>query len=298
MRIAVPDLISPSYFPAIAAVELGYARDAGLDVDLELRFPVTDAARDLDEGRIDFLAGAAHSPSYLADGWERMVLLGALSQRMYWFLVVRADLDVDRGRLDALRDMRIGAAPGPDLGLVQMFRAAGVDTARAGIEIVPVQGADADSVSFGVTAAHVLAEGGVDAFWANGMGAEVAVREGVGKVIIDARRADGPRGSIHYTFAALMTTTRLCEAEPEAVSAMRAAVHRAQIALAADPSLATQVGRKLFPPMEADLIGELIARDAPFYSPAISQASVDGLGHFVTECGLSTIGDREVRRMS
>jgi len=30
MRIAVPDLISPSYFPAIAAVDLGLAREEGL----------------------------------------------------------------------------------------------------------------------------------------------------------------------------------------------------------------------------------------------------------------------------
>lgn len=294
MRIAVPDLISPSYFPAIAAVELGYARDAGLDVELELQFPVTDAARTLADGGIDFLAGAAHSPAYLADGWDRLVLLGALSQRMYWFLVVRSDLRVARGDLAALRDLRIGAAPGPDLGLVEMLRAAGVDAEAAGLQIMPVPGVDSGSVSFGVTAAKALELGAIDAFWANGMGAEVAVRQGIGTVVVDARRGDGPAGSEHYTFAALMTTRRLLDDDPAAAAAMTQAVRRAQSALAADPTLATAVGEKVFPPMEASLISELIVRDAPFYDPGIGPEALRGLVEFVSARGLTAVGDRTV----
>ena len=41
MRIAVPDLISNSYFPAVAAVELGCLRDEGIDATVELLFPVS-----------------------------------------------------------------------------------------------------------------------------------------------------------------------------------------------------------------------------------------------------------------
>jgi ABC-type nitrate/sulfonate/bicarbonate transport system substrate-binding protein len=36
MRIAVPDLISNSYFPAVAAVELGFFKAEGLDAELSL----------------------------------------------------------------------------------------------------------------------------------------------------------------------------------------------------------------------------------------------------------------------
>jgi NitT/TauT family transport system substrate-binding protein len=43
MKLAVPDLISNSYFPAAAAVELGFFREEGLDVSLELVFPVDRA---------------------------------------------------------------------------------------------------------------------------------------------------------------------------------------------------------------------------------------------------------------
>ena len=40
MKIAIPDMISNSYFPAIAAVELGFFKAEGIDVQLELIFPV------------------------------------------------------------------------------------------------------------------------------------------------------------------------------------------------------------------------------------------------------------------
>jgi hypothetical protein len=39
----VPDLVSPSYFPAIAAVELGLFQRHGLAATLEPVFPVTRA---------------------------------------------------------------------------------------------------------------------------------------------------------------------------------------------------------------------------------------------------------------
>ena len=40
LKIAVPDMVSNSYFPAVAAVELGFFKEEGLDVALELIFPV------------------------------------------------------------------------------------------------------------------------------------------------------------------------------------------------------------------------------------------------------------------
>ena len=39
LRVAIPDLISPSYFPVIAAVELGFFKREGLDATIELLFP-------------------------------------------------------------------------------------------------------------------------------------------------------------------------------------------------------------------------------------------------------------------
>ena len=66
---------------------------------------------------------------------------------------------------------------------------------------------------------------------------------------------------------------------------MRAIVNT-QRALRADPTLATQVGQRLFPAEEAALIAELIARDADFYDPAISEESVRLATKFAQELGL------------
>ena len=40
MKIAVPDLISPSYFPAEAAVTLGFLANEGIDAQIELISPI------------------------------------------------------------------------------------------------------------------------------------------------------------------------------------------------------------------------------------------------------------------
>jgi NitT/TauT family transport system substrate-binding protein len=289
LRLAVPDLVSNSYFPAIAAVELGCLRDEGLDVELELLFPVTSAAEALRDGRIDYLAGTAHAPLYADPAWGEQRLLAALAKNTYWFLVVRPELDVTRETLETLRDVRIGAAPGPDLGLRRLLDAAGLDLAAAGVTIAPVPGATAGDVSFGVTAAKAMADGKIDAFWANGMGTEVAVRRGIGKVVLDARRDGG--ATALYTFPALMTTAATARDEPEQTAKVTRGVLRAQRELRKDPSLATKIGTKLFPAMEAGLIAELIERDLPFYDPAISQEMVDGLVGFARAAGLT---DREL----
>ncbi|MER5185455.1 ABC transporter substrate-binding protein [Streptomyces sp. NPDC002896] len=286
MRLAVPDLVSNSYFPAIAAVELGYFRDEGLDVDLELMFPVTDAAAALRDGELDFLAGAAHAPFHVDPAWQETRLLAALARNMYWFLVVRADLDPfpDKDRLHLLRNLRIGAAPGPDLGLRGLLADAGLDPRSAGIKIAPVPGAAGD-VSFGVTAARALAEGRIDAFWANGMGTEVALREGVGKIVIDARR-DGGRPAA-FTFPALMTSRRHADEQPEVAAAATRAIVRAQRALREDPDRATTIGRALFPDLEAGLIAGLIERDLPYYEASLTADTLAGLADFARWAGLT-----------
>ena len=61
LKLAVPDLISNSYFPVAAAVELGFFKEEGLDVALELIFPVNRAYEALKNGDIDFVGGSAHS---------------------------------------------------------------------------------------------------------------------------------------------------------------------------------------------------------------------------------------------
>ena len=88
MKLAVPDMISNSYFPAIAAIELGFFKQEGLDVELELIFPVDRAYAALRDGAVDFVGGSAHSALAAFPQWHGAKLLCAQAQGMYWFLVL------------------------------------------------------------------------------------------------------------------------------------------------------------------------------------------------------------------
>lgn len=286
IRVAIPDMISPSYFPAIAAVELGFFKKEGLDATIELIFPVTKMVEALRDGAIDVCAGAAHAPLYAFPNWQGVKLLAALSQHMYWFLVMRKDLNIARNDLAACKGKRIGAAPGPVDGLKQMFKDVGIDPAND-VQIGPVPGAAGAGVSFGVTAAKAMEDGKIDGFWANGMGMEVAVRNGTGTVVIDARRGDGPQPQTRdYTFAAWVTTQKNIDERPAMVEASIRALINAQRALKADPSIATQATKQHFPAYETSLIAELIKRDAPFYDAAISEQKIVALNQLGRDMGL------------
>jgi len=279
MKVAIPDLISPSYFPLIAAVELGF-----LKADLELLYPVTKTYEELREGRLDFVGGASHAALYAFKDWKGGRLLCALAQHMYWFLVVRADLNATRGDLSVVRNLRIGAAPGPVDGLKRLLQASGIDPAKD-VQIGPVPGVVEKTASFGLMAAKALEERKIDGFWANGMGAEVAVRNGIGTVVLDARREASPEAK-GYTFPALVATEKTVRERPEVARAAIKAVMAAQDTLKRNPERATEVGKKLFPPTEASLIAELIRRDAPFYDPAISPKSVEAMNRFARDIGI------------
>ena len=154
MKLAIPDLISNSYFPALAATELGFFEREGIAVSTELIFPVDRAYAALRDGEVDFVGGAAHGSLAAFPEWRGVKLLGALAQGMYWCLVMRADLGIARGDLAALRGRRIGAAPWVEMGLRRLLAAAGLDAARDHIEIGPVPGAVGSTVNFGLTAAR------------------------------------------------------------------------------------------------------------------------------------------------
>jgi ABC-type nitrate/sulfonate/bicarbonate transport system substrate-binding protein len=286
MKLAVPDLISNSYFPAVAAVELGFFKGEGLDVSLELIFPVDKAYAALRDGAVDFVGGSAHSALAAFPEWRGVKLLCAQAQGMYWFLVMRADLGAKRGEVETVKGRSIGAAPWVEMGLRRLLAAAGIDIARDGVTIAPVPGSMGAGVNFGVTAAKALAERKIDGFWANGMGAEVAVRSGAGTVVLDVRRGDGPKGCFDYTMASVAATDALIARAPEMAAAAVRAIAKTQAALKADPERATAVGKKLFPPEEASLIAELIRRDTPYYDPTISPAFVAAMNRFARDMGI------------
>jgi len=280
MKLAIPDLISNSYFPAVAAAELGFFEREGVNISTELIFPVDRAYEALRDGAVDFVGGAAHGALAAFTEWRGVKLLGALAQGMYWFLVMRAEFGIARGDLAALKGRRIGAAPWVEMGLRGLLTAAGLDPRRNDIDIGPVPGATGSTVNFGLTAAQALERGEIDGFWANGMATEIAVTSGIGTIVLDVRRGDGPPGCFDYTMPVLATTDRLIERSPETAAAAVRALVATQNALKNDVSRATEAGAKRFPPRETGLIAGIVERDLPFYDAAISKHSVAAINDF------------------
>ena len=240
-------------------------------------------ATSLDTAGVDLVAGSAHSALAAFPQWQGVKLICAQAQGMYWFLVMHADFAAARGDIAVVKGRRIGAAPWVDMGLRALLIEAGIDPAREGVDIAPVPGAQGTTVNFGLTAAQALAERKIDGFWANGMGAEVAVRRGVGTVVLDVRRGDGPARGFNYTMAAVAATDRQLAAVPDLAPRTIRAIAKTHAALRQDLARATQVGRKLFPPQEAEIIAALIARDLPYYDTAISEAFVSGMNAFARD---------------
>lgn len=286
LRIAVPDLVSNSYFPIIAAVEMGFFKEEGFDASVDLLFPIPKTFEALRDGQLDFVVGSAHATLLAFPNWQGAKLLAACGQHTYWFLVVRSDLKAKRGDLNVVKGLRIGAAPGVDLSLQRMLVEAGIDPQKNNVRIMPIPGAAGPNVSFGLSAAKALEDGKLDGFWANGMGCEVAVRRGVGTMVLDVRRGDGPSAVRDYTFSALVATDKHITEQPESTQAAVRALMKAHKALKENPDRATAVGKKRFPPSEAELIAELVRRDLPYYDPTISETKIAAMNRFAQEIGL------------
>ena len=86
--------------------------------------------------------------------------------------------------------------------------------------------------------------------------------------------------------ASLATTDALIERDPEAAAGAVRAIVNTQRALRENLDLATQVGRKLFPAPEAELIAQLIERDLPYYDAKVSPEFVAGMKQFARDVGI------------
>src|SRR5260370_14797319 len=156
MNLAVPDMISNSYFPAIAAAQLGFFRQEGLNVEVELVFPVDKAYAALRDGAVDFVGGSAHSALAAFPEWQGVKLLCAQAQGMYWFLVMHKDLGIKRGDVAGVKGRNIGAAPWVEMGLRGLLAGAGVDLVGDAVKIAPVPCALPAGVNFGRTPPKAL----------------------------------------------------------------------------------------------------------------------------------------------
>jgi ABC-type nitrate/sulfonate/bicarbonate transport system substrate-binding protein len=282
MRLTVSDVVSPSYFVATAAVDLGFFRAEGLQVDL-VPSPA-DASQALRAGEVDFIGGSPYIALSGFPEWRGGRVLCALAHHTYWFLAVRAGIPGRRGDLSVLRGLRISAAPAPGLALKLLLTRAGFDLERDGIQIVATP--HHESGNWAWDGIHAIQQGLADAYWGNGMRAGLGVRHGVARVLLDVRRDGGPPGARGFTFPALVATARLVRDHPDDAAGAVRAIVKTQRALQADPALAAAVGRRLFPPEEAELISGQVARDARYYRPRVTRRMIDDTADFARALGL------------
>jgi NitT/TauT family transport system substrate-binding protein len=284
-RLMVADLDSPSYFVATAAAELGFFKQEGVDIAFEPTYGSHNGADRLRDGSLDFFGVSAYAPTSAFPAWKGAKVLCALAQYSYWFLAVRADLEVKRGDLGALKGLRISSSlAAPVLGLRYLLQESSIDLERDNVRIVPPP--TIDPRWMGHAGAEAIKQGVADAYWGNAMRVAIGEQLGVAKMHLDLRRGDGPPGMRWATFAALTTTERLVEEHPEVAAGAVRAIVKAQKALKADPSLATGIAERLFPQDETPLIAELIRRDTPFYDASIYPEAVEGLNKFAKASGL------------
>src|ERR1700757_4127057 len=137
-RLMVADVDSPSYFVATAAAKLGFFAQEGIHVEFEPVYGAKYGPERLRDGTLHFLGGPAYVATRAFPAWKGAKLLCALSQYSYWFMAVRADLDVKRGDVTALRGLRIASSTAfPAVALRHLLAESGIDLERDDVRIVP-----------------------------------------------------------------------------------------------------------------------------------------------------------------
>src|SRR2546427_9852188 len=242
MRLTVADAISPSYFVAIAAVQLGFFRQEG--VDMEFVFAPPNPSQALKDGTVDFFGGSPFTGLRAFPGWRGGVLLCALSQYNYWFLAVRSDIKCEQGDVSAVKGLRLSASADPGLTMKRLLEEAGIDLQRDNVRIVPSP--RRTSPNWAWDGVDAIEQGVSDGYWGNGLRADLGVKRGIAKILLDVRRGDGPPAARHFTFPALITTERLVKEQPTIAAAAARALVETQKALKAGPQLAAKAPQRRF----------------------------------------------------
>ena len=191
LRIAVPDLISPSYLPAEAIVTLGFLAKEGVRAELELIHLWKPHTPRCVMDRLILSLDPLTRRSPPSPAGKAAKLLCAQSQGLYWFLVMRSDIGAKRGDLNCVKGRRIGAAPWVGLALRQLLADGGVDMQRDDVQLVTVPGSVGPRINIGVVAANALRERTIDGSrrWNGGRNCSPFRRRHIGRRRTTWRRA-------------------------------------------------------------------------------------------------------------
>ena len=193
-------------------------------------------------------------------------------------LVAREEVAEDRGisadmplaeRLNAMRGLRVGVAPGPPTRLRVLFESVGLD-ADSDIEMVILHGEE-QNPAFG--------DGSIDALYAHTPYLERSLLKQGAVMIVNQSAGEVPE-LISRLYHALMTTHEYAAANPQVILALTKAVYRAQQLIHTDLQATADAIRssevQLQEPEGLDII-------IAIYEPAIPQTPVVSAGAALRE---------------
>jgi len=275
VRVAIPVNDNLQWMNFYVAQGAGFFEDEGINVQIVVP-PMPDAAaRFMMMGRAE--VALLPRPMYLesiGQGDPVLIFANLLSNDPI-NLVVREEVAEERGisadmplaeRLNGMRGLRVGVAPGPPTRLRLLFESVGLD-ADSDIEMVILNGA-AQNPAF--------ADGSVDALYAHTPYLERALLKQGAVMIVNQSAGEVPELT-NRQIHALLTTHEYAGSNPEVLAAMTRAVYRAQQLIHTDPqATADAIRASEVQLQEPEGLDTIIA----IYEPAIPQTpevSVEGV---------------------
>lgn len=267
--------VTPSFIflPVYAAHYLGFFKAEGLDVqfvDFEGGAEVTTA---MVGGSIEMGATMVERPIILAEKGFGAKNLVALTNKNPLFLVIRKDLSA-RDVKD-LKGTKLGmtrAGSGTDLSLRALLKDAG---------LVPDKDVAVIGVGGVASATAALKAGQVDGFMAGEPAGAIAVHQlGLARYFVDPRQGQGPTFLQFMTFSTLQAGDRFIQANPQTAEKIVRAISKTHKRLREDPAAGVQVGQKIFPKLDVELIRQVVAIERNTYYPAISEEAIRAANEF------------------
>ena len=261
-----------SFWTALGA---GFFRDEGLDLEVIVPPNPLRTGEFLLQGRAEI--GVLPPPMYLPliAEEEPILVFANLLQNDAINLIVRKEVAEERQlsldaqlveRLNGIRGLRVGVAPGPPVRLRLLFKSVGLDADRD-IEIVIIHGAGQN---------EAFSDGTVDALYAHTPYLEEALVGQEAVLIVNQSAGEVPELTSRQMHS-LVTTQSYASADPEVLVALTRALHRAQQLVHADQqATARAILDSGIQGLEPQRLRTIIA----MYEPAIPQSpevSVEGV---------------------
>ena len=280
VRVALPVADNLQWMNFYVAQGAGFFEDEGLNIQIVVP-PMPDAA-----ARFMVMGGADVAllprPLYLESigRGEPLLIFANLFSNDPINLVVREEVAEKRGisadmplaeRLNAMRGLRVGVAPGPPTRLRVLFESVGLD-ADSDIEMVILLG-DQQNAAFG--------KNEVDALYAHTPYLEKSLLKQVAVMIVNQSAGEVPELT-NRQIHTLVTTREYAASNPKVLAAMTNAVYRAQQLIHTDLQATADAIRSSEVRLQApEGLDTIIA----IYEPAIPQTPEVSVGGALRELG-------------